>query len=111
MRALVIALLVLMAAPLVPHITEELWSRRGGESSIHLQPWPSADRAFLAVDTLEIAVQVRGKVRDRIIVAADADEGAAVAAALASPAVQRALEGAEPRRCVYVPGRLVNVVV
>jgi leucyl-tRNA synthetase len=103
--------MLLMMAPLTPHIAEELWCRRSRPYSIHQQAWPAFDPALAALDTFEIAVQVRGKVRDRIVLPVGAGEAEVVKAALASEAVQRALDGAEPLRVIYVPGRLVNVVV
>ncbi len=103
-------MLLLMLAPAAPHIAEELWARRGNPYSIHLQPWPAYDAAAAAEDSVEIGVQIRGKLRDRVTLPADVGEEQAVAAALASPVVQKELNGAEPRRVIYVPGRLVNIV-
>jgi len=103
-------MLLLLMAPLVPHIAEELWSRRGLEYSIHQQPWPEADPALMVGDTLTLAVQVNGKRRDEIEVAVDADEDAIRRAAMASPKVQRHLRGREPKRVIVVPGRLVNLI-
>jgi leucyl-tRNA synthetase len=103
--------MVLMMAPLTPHIAEELWARRGGAYSIHQQRWPEFDPELAAEETFEMAVQVRGKVRDRLRVPVDISEDDAIKAALASDAVQRVLEGKTPKRLIYVPGRLVNVVV
>jgi leucyl-tRNA synthetase len=103
--------LLLLAAPLVPHITEELWAARGLPYSIHQQAWPVYDAALAAEDEVEIVVQVNGKVRDRITLPAGATEQAAVAAAVASAKVAEALGGKDPRKVVYVAGRLVNVVV
>jgi leucyl-tRNA synthetase len=105
-----IDMLLLMLAPVAPHIAEELWARRGNPYSIHLQPWPAYDAAAAAEDHVEIGVQIQGKLRDRVTLPADVGQEQAVAAALASPVVQEALNGAEPRRVIYVPGRLVNIV-
>jgi leucyl-tRNA synthetase len=102
-------LLVLMMAPLTPHLAEELWQRRGRPGSVHVQAWPTPDEAALVEDTMEIAVQVRGKVRDRIRVPVDATEAAIVRAALASEGAERVLDGERPDRVIYVPGRLVNI--
>jgi leucyl-tRNA synthetase len=99
-----------MMAPITPHIAEELWLRRGGGYSVHNQPWPEHDPSLAVAETMEIAVQVKGKVRDRIVVPVEADEATVVRAALASEAVERILDGATPTRVIYVPGRLVNVV-
>jgi leucyl-tRNA synthetase len=106
-----IRLYLLMLAPMAPHIAEELWRLRGLPYSIHTQRWPEADPRLTAVAMLEVAVQVNGRVRERLMMAADAIEKDAVAAALQTEAVQRELAGREPRKVFYVPGRLVNVVV
>ena len=103
--------MLLMMAPLAPHIAEELWERSGREYSIHLQPWPSYDEDLAAEDEVTLVVQVNGKVRDRIQVPADIAEDAAKELALNSDAVRRHLDGKQPRRIIYVPGRLVNIVV
>ncbi|MDQ3147945.1 MAG: leucine--tRNA ligase [Actinomycetota bacterium] len=103
--------LVLMVAPLAPHVAEELWSRLGRTSSVVWASFPEPDEALLVDATVEIPVQVAGKVRARIIVAADAPEDAVREAALAEPRVQAAIGGRPVLRVVVVPGRLVNVVV
>ncbi len=109
-RALAEAL-VLMLAPLAPHAAEELWSRLGHGSSLAWRQFPVVDEALLVDDTVEIPVQVNGKVRSVIMVAADADAPAMEAAARADAKVVAALDGRETRRVVAVPGRLVNFVV
>ena len=102
--------LLLVMAPMVPHICAELWEmRRGG--NIHAEPWPAADEAKLVLETVTMVVQVNGKVRDRIEVAADIAEAEAEALALASERVQGYLDGGEPRRVIARPPKLVNVVV
>jgi len=100
-----------MMAPVAPHIAEELWQHLGKPYSIHTQPWPELDREAAADDQIALIVQVNGKLRDRITVAADISEGDAIAAALASEAARRFIGGVEPRKVIYVPGRLVNIVV
>jgi leucyl-tRNA synthetase len=102
--------LLLMLAPAAPHIGEELWARRGGAYSIHQQPWPQYDAALAADDVIEIAVQVNGKVRDRVSVPAAADEAAVRETALASANVQRYVEGQQIVKAIYVPGRMLNLV-
>ena len=109
-RAGVETLLVLLA-PIAPHITEELWRRLGHAESVHLQPWPNHDPAALVADTVTLAVQVNGKLRGRVDVAADADAATVLAAVKAEPNVARHLEGMTVVREVVVPGRLVNLVV
>ena len=103
--------LVLMLAPLAPHMAEELWLRLGHTTSLAHGPFPEADPAYLVEDTVEYPVQVNGKVRGRVVVAADADDDTLKAAALADEKVQAFLAGATPRKVIVVPGRLVNLVV
>ena len=103
--------LVLMVAPLAPHLAEELWLRLGHTTSLAHGPFPEFDPAYLVDDTVEYPVQVNGKVRGRVTVAADADDDAVKAAALADDKVQAFLAGAEPRKVIVVAGRLVNLVV
>ncbi|MGI8695050.1 MAG: leucine--tRNA ligase [Mycobacteriales bacterium] len=103
--------LVLMLAPLAPHAGEELWSRLGHDESLAWEAFPVADPALLATDTIEVAVQVNGKVRATITVVADADAAAMEAAARSEERVAAHLDGATVRRVIAVPGRLVNFVV
>lgn len=103
--------LVLMLAPLAPHMAEELWLRLGHQTTLAHGPFPVADPAYLVDDTVEYPVQVNGKVRGRVSVAADADQDTLKAAALADEKVQAFLAGANPRKVIVVPGRLVNLVV
>lgn len=103
--------LVLMVAPLAPHLAEELWRRLGHEGSLAHGPFPAVDERYLVDDTVELPVQVNGKVRGKITVAADADKAALEAAALADEKVQAFLAGATPKKVIVVPGRLVNFVV
>jgi leucyl-tRNA synthetase len=102
--------LLLLLAPVAPHLAEELWERRGHAYSIHRHPWPTADPSLVASDTLELPVQVDGKLRDRLVVTPDTPREEIEAMALASPHVQRYLGGREPRRVVHIAGKLVNVV-
>ncbi|MGH2429537.1 MAG: leucine--tRNA ligase [Candidatus Limnocylindria bacterium] len=102
-------LLVLMA-PVTPHIAEELWERRGHGYSVHRQSWPAADAELAAVDTIELPVQVDGKLRDRLIVTPDTPADEIERMALASERVQAHLGGRAPRRVIQIPGKLVNVV-
>lgn len=103
--------LVLMLAPLAPHMAEELWLRLGHQTPLAHGPFPVADSTYLVDDTVEYPVQVNGKVRGRVVVAADADQDTLKAAALADEKVQAFLAGANPRKVIVVPGRLVNLVV
>jgi leucyl-tRNA synthetase len=101
---------LLLMAPMAPHITAELWERRRG-GHVHEERWPEADPAKLAVDTVTMVVQVNGKVRDRLEVSATIDEAEAERLALASAKVQVHLDGASPKKVVARPPNLVNLVV
>ena len=103
--------LILMIAPLMPHVSEELWQRIGGAYSVHTQAWPEWDEEAAADETITLIAQINGKVRGRIDVPAGIDEETAREVALAEENVQRYLEGKEIVKMVYVPGRLVNIVV
>lgn len=101
-----------MMAPVAPHITEELWTVHLGKPySIHQQTWPVLDEAAAKDDVIEIPVQINGKVRDRITVPADAGEDEIKAVVMASEAVQKHLEGKEPKKVIVVKGKLVSLVV
>jgi leucyl-tRNA synthetase len=102
--------LVLMVAPLAPHLAEELWKRLGHNESLAHGPFPVADPQYLVEDTVEYPVQVNGKVRGHVTVAAGADADALEAAALADEKVQAFLNGATPKKVIVVAGRLVNIV-
>ena len=106
---------LLLLAPAAPHITAELWSRRGAASGapgrhVHEEPWPVPDADLLVEDAVIMVVQVAGKVRDRIEVPADADEETCRALALASEKVRTQLGDAEPRKVIVRPPKLVNIV-
>jgi leucyl-tRNA synthetase len=103
--------LVLMLGPLVPHIAEELWSKLGHETSVVYEPFPTADESLLVADTIEIPVQVNGKVRSRLTVAADLDQAGLEAAAMADERIAELVGDTEPRKVIVVPGKLVNVVL
>ncbi len=109
-RALADAFLLLLA-PLAPHMAEELWQRVGHSETLAYESWPETAEKWLARDTIKIAVQVNGKVRGTIEVAADASKEDIIAAGRQEENVARHLEGKEIRREIYVPGRLVNIVV
>ncbi|GGK53178.1 leucine--tRNA ligase [Nocardia camponoti] len=102
--------LVLMLAPLAPHVAEELWERLGHNGSLAHGPFPTADPALLVADSVEYPIQVKGKVRSRIQVPADADAAAIEAAALSDEKVVALLEGNAPRKVIVVPGKMVNIV-
>jgi leucyl-tRNA synthetase len=100
-----------MLAPVCPHIAEELWVRTGHEYSIHNQLWPQVDEEAAKEEQIILIVQVNGKVRDRLTVPVTIGEAEAKAAALVSEGVQAHLAGKTPKKVIYVPGRLVNIVV
>jgi len=102
---------VLMLAPLAPHLAEELWQRMGHSESLAYAPWPVAEEKWLVEDTLKLVVQVNGKVRSTILVPTDASKEAILEASKSDENVARYLEGVSIRREIYVPGRLVNIVV
>ncbi len=106
----VVDTLLLLLAPMTPHLTAEAWELRHGDH-IHLRSWPVADPLLVAEDTVTMIVQVNGKVRDRIEVVPSIADADAEALALASPAVVEALAGATPRRVIVKPPKLVNIVV
>jgi leucyl-tRNA synthetase len=102
--------LVLMIAPLVPHIAEELWRTLGHDGTLTYLDFPTARDELLVDDTVEIPIQIDGKVRSRITVAASADAATCEAAALADERVVTALGGSTPRKVIVVPGRMINIV-
>ena len=102
---------VLLLAPFAPHLAEELWMRTGGAYSVHQQPWPTHDPAALAEEEITLVVQVNGRRRDALPAPAGTSREAALRLALASENVQRHLRGRPPRDAVYVPDRLLNLVV
>lgn len=106
-----LASLALMMAPSTPHIAEELWERLGRPYSVHTQSWPAYDPALTQEDEAEVAVQVNGKVRARLLLPRDASEDVARERALESDAVSTHIAGREIARVIYVPNRLLNIVV
>jgi leucyl-tRNA synthetase len=102
--------LLLLLAPVAPHVTEELWAQRGRPYSIHQQAWPAYDPALAVADTIELPVQVDGKLRDRLVVTPDTPAEEIERMALESEHVQRYLAGRPPARVIQIPGKLVNVV-
>jgi leucyl-tRNA synthetase len=103
--------LLLLLAPMCPHVTAELWALRHDGDHIHERSWPVADPALAAVDTVTLVVQVNGKLRDKLEVPAGIDEAEAERLALASAKVAEALGGSAPKRVIARPPKLVNVVV
>ncbi len=100
-----------MMAPVCPHIAEEIWEKTGHNYSIHNQNWPEVDQAATREEEITLIVQVNGKLRDRLTVPVDITEEKAKTLALESETVQNFIEGKQPKKIIYVPGRLVNIVI
>jgi len=107
---LVVERFVLILAPFAPHIAEELWQKLGHSESLAYVAWPAYDEELVKEKEVELAVQVKGKIKDRIVVAADADEEQIKQKALASEKVAAAMQGKRARRIIVVKSRLVNIV-
>jgi leucyl-tRNA synthetase len=103
--------LVACVAPFAPHITEELWSRLGRETSVHIDSWPEWDADKLTADMLTVVIQINGKLRGELPLAPDMPEAAVVQAARTHKKIAPYLDGKEIRKTVYIPGRIVNFVV
>jgi leucyl-tRNA synthetase len=102
--------LVQLLQPFAPHIAEELWRSLGREGAVHAAGWPAWDDTYLVQESITIVVQVNGKLRAQLTLPADVDQDTAVRAALADKTVQGYVQG-EPKKTVYIPGRLINFVV
>ncbi|MBV9086228.1 MAG: leucine--tRNA ligase, partial [Acidobacteriaceae bacterium] len=111
LRANVMRSLVLLLAPFAPFVAHELWEMLGERSNLLREPWPKYDPALAKAEEIELVVQINGKVRDRLIAAADLPESQLQQLALAAPKVQSALDTKEVVKIVVVPGKLVNIVV
>ena len=103
--------IIKMLAPFAPHMTEELWSRIVGGGSVHQQQWPKYDAAAMVQAEIEIVLQINGKVRDKIVIAADLVREEMQQAAMAQPRVQELTAGKTIVKTICVPGKLVNIVV
>ena len=104
-------LLLLMCSPMMPHLAEECWSQLGKKGLVSTQSWPKADSAMLSEDEITLPIQINGKKRGELTVAADADKDTIEKAVLASEPVIKALDGKAPRKVIVVPKRIVNVVI
>jgi len=102
---------LLLLAPYAPHMAEELWAKLGHEESLTYAAWPKCDEKYLVDDMVKLMVQVNGKLRDQAMVPAGVDESGAMDIVLASEKLQGWLEGKQVVKTIYVPGRLVNLVV
>ena len=103
--------LTLMMAPLTPYVAEEMWEVLGNDFSVHQQSWPVYDEALAAEETIEIPVQINGKVRDKVVIEAGLSEADQLAAAKSSAKIQEQIAGKTIVKEISVPGRLVNIVV
>jgi leucyl-tRNA synthetase len=103
--------LIILLAPFVPHITEELWENIGGSGSVHKQKWPSYTEEALVKDEIEIVVQVNGKVKDRLVIPVGLDKQATEKAAMKSTKIQQLVEGKQVVKVIVIPEKLVNIVV
>ena len=103
--------LVLLLAPFVPHITEELWHELGETESVHTMNWPTYEESALKVDEVEVVLQVNGKVRDKLTVSVNITKEELETLAKESSRVQEFTEGKQIVKVIYVPGKLVNIVV
>ncbi|MFA7495736.1 MAG: leucine--tRNA ligase [Acidithiobacillus sp.] len=103
--------ITLLISPFAPHIAEVLWTQLGQNGEISKTSWPEADPEALRSDTITLVIQVNGKLRERMDFPADADNASIEKAVLSAPAMQRHLEGKTIRKCIVVPGRLVNLVL
>ena len=101
----------LLLSPIVPHMAQTLWNELGHAGAVVDAPWPVADPDAMVKETIQLVVQVNGKLRGQVAVPAEADKAAVEAAALADENVQRFIEGKPVRRVIVVPGKLVNIVV
>jgi leucyl-tRNA synthetase len=103
--------LVSLVAPFAPHTADELWHQLGHETSVQRDSWPEWDDAYLITDTMTLAIQVNGKLRSEISVERDASKEDIETAALENDRIKEFLGDKKPARVIYVPGRLVNIVV
>lgn len=103
--------LLQVLAPFAPHITEELWHQLGYTDSIHVDHWPKWDNDYIKDETVTVIVQVNGKLRSKLAVGKAADKDEIEALAMADPAVQRHVGNQKPTKVIYVPGRLINIVI
>jgi len=102
---------VLILSPFAPHITEELWEKLGHTNSLAYESWPEYDKQLIKEKEIELAVQVNGKIKDKIVVSTDADEEQIKQKALASEKIIAAMAGKQPKKIIVIKSRLVNIVI
>jgi leucyl-tRNA synthetase len=103
--------LMVCVAPILPHLAEEIWEKTGHDYSVHMQTWPKIDEKLLEEDEIEIPVQINGKVRGKLKVSTDLNEKEVQEKALSEKAFEAYLQGGNIKKFIYVPGRIINVVV
>ena len=103
--------MILLLAPAAPHLAEELWRATGHEYSVHQQRWPDYDESLSAADEFELVVQVNGKVRDRFMLPVGTDEDRVRQTVLARPRIVGLLNGGQPRKVIYIPGKILSIVL
>jgi len=111
LRQEALEMIVLMLAPITPHICDQLWRALGHDEAVVGVTWPEIDESALKQDKIELMVQVNGKLRAKIKVNAEAAKDAVEAEAMADENVQKFIDGKETRKVIVVPGRLINIVV
>ena len=97
--------------PFAPHMAQELWSELGNKTFLDFEPWPEYDPTLITEDIFTLVIQVNGKARGTVTASVDITEEKARSLALAEERIQKFLDGKEPKRVIYVPGRLINIVV
>ena len=103
--------LILILSPFVPHICEEMWEHIGETESVSTMSWPAFDEKALVKDTVEIVIQINGKLKEKLMVPADADKQALEKIALDNEKIKELIEGKSIVKVIAVPGRLINIVV
>ena len=103
--------LILLLSPAAPHLAEELWRATGHEYSVHQQPWPEYDENLGAANEFELVVQVNGKVRDRVMLPVGTDEDRVRQVVLTRPRIIELLNGGQPRKVIYIPGKILSIVL
>ncbi len=111
MNRFVVESYIVMLAPMAPYVGEELWRALGHSRSVHLEPWPKFDEALTREETVTVVVQINGKLRDRLQVAAGAGEAEVTGLALKSDGVARHLAGKQPKKIIFVPNKMLSIVV
>jgi len=102
---------VLLLAPLAPHLAEELWKALGHDGSLAYEPWPAFDERYTREDTVELPIQINGRLRSRLVASVSSTREELESAALADPRVRKHIEGGTVRKVIVVPRKLINIVI